>query len=628
MKEFVIQDGVLKEYHGTTKDVVVPDGVREIAYRAFGVLESEHVESVVLPEGVTQIHERAFHYLQNLKKVVLPSTLESIGSYAFCECVALEELMIPDSVTEIGDHAFASCYRLNVTIPTKLNIIEEAAFRYCDLTSIVIPAGVKKIGKEAFKNCNNIKTAGPIGGGYDYEFPWTEAIPDHAFEGMKKLKTVVLPATIKKVGMNAFKDCKALSDLTMPKEAKVGGGAFKGCTKLGDIKEPGQESQPKKAVPSEFIIVNGTLSMYTGKKTEVTVPDGVTTIGRRAFYWNTTIQSVTLPPSVEIVEQQAFSDCPNLHTIQIQSALKKVGGMAFGWLYHKKDLERYLYTKIPIQVFSKAEFGGQGDVTDFFRAHFQEFDPASQAYRENLAFVGAQLKKLCASDENGWIEELVDNEPLRHALLDTEAIPAKDVKKLIKMTQAHPAITAELLDYQNRLLSDDKVRKSLEKAEERELEKALSTEISVADWRKRFKFAYQDGFVVIKEVREFDEVLTVPSAIGSKQVRTIARGAMYFGEGKSPREMILSEGVAEICPGAFLLAEGVEIFFPSTVTSLPRGCFVACHDLTLHLTAAVTEIHEELAWDGPDPQIKAIHAPTGSYAETYAKAHNIPFTAE
>ena len=63
------------------------------------------------------------------------------------------------------------------------------------------------------------------------------------------------------------------------------------------------------------------------------------------------------------------------------------------------------------------------------------------------------------------------------------------------------------------------------------------------------------------------------------------------------------------------------------MTSTPRLA-VACHDLTLHLTVAVTEIAEELAWDGLDPQIKAIHAPTGSYAETYAKAHNIPFVAE
>ena len=70
------------------------------------------------------------------------------------------------------------------------------------------------------------------------------------------------------------------------------------------------------------------------------------------------------------------------------------------------------------------------------------------------------------------------------------------------------------------------------------------------------------------------------------------------------------------------------MFIPDTVTSLPVAPFIAVSNITLHLPATLTEIPEELEWDSAEPAFKAIHAPTGSVAEAYAKAHNIPFVAE
>jgi len=56
--------------------------------------------------------------------------------------------------------------------------------------------------------------------------------------------------------------------------------------------------------------------------------------------------------------------------------------------------------------------------------------------------------------------------------------------------------------------------------------------------------------------------------------------------------------------------------------------FCASERGTLDCTAAVAENADVLVMDGFETDIVAIHAPAGSYAETYAKENNIPFVAE
>ena len=646
--DFVIENGVLKKYIGPGGDVVVPEGVTEIGYRAFEgdyFGESTPIESVTLPASVVRIEESAFE-LCTLKRITMPNPAVSIGRGAFCDCVNLESLELPAQMTEIEDRAFAGCKRMKkLTLPVGLTSIGEAAFRDWQMSSLVIPEGIKKIGPDAFKRCDKLTSAGPIGSGCDYEFPWTDEIPDNAFSGLRKLKKAVLPATIRKVGGNAFKDCKELADLTMPKAAKVGKTSFKGCTKLGEIKEPGTEpvrtpaqQEPKKAskkkeAKPEFVIVNDRLVQYNGKSETVTVPDGVAVIGGRAFYGNRTLVSVTLPASVETVEQEAFDDCLALQSVNIQGVIKQAGARAFGYFLKKDALELSIYSVIPISAFTKA---AQDTVLRVFSRRFAEFDQSSDTFRNNLAFIGAHLKQPQEYSGKLFYHYLSDNEALRHVVLDAKAIPTKDVDWLVGTLQAegNTAFVAELLEYKGRLLADKKVKKALEKAEARAEEKALSGEMSVADWRKLLRFSYEDGYVVIKEVKIKEPIIELPDHIGDRRVRVIASGAFayYLKKGEtelwSPDKIILPDGIEEIQPAAFDCAENTEIYFPSTVTSLPKDCFCAGENLTLHIPASVTEIADELEFDSGEPAFKAIYAPAGSYAEQYAKEHGIPFVVE
>ena len=68
--------------------------------------------------------------------------------------------------------------------------------------------------------------------------------------------------------------------------------------------------------------------------------------------------------------------------------------------------------------------------------------------------------------------------------------------------------------------------------------------------------------------------------------------------------MTISDGATLIGDGAFDSCPALQnVFIPSSVTAIGFGVFFGCPNIT-------------------------IHAPAGSYAETYAKENNIPFVAE
>ena len=78
----------------------------------------------------------------------------------------------------------------------------------------------------------------------------------------------------------------------------------------------------------EFIIEDGVLVKYKGKKEDVVIPDGVKEIGRSAFS-HKKITSVVMPDSVEIIGPEAFLYCDRLEKIEFSKNLRKIGFNAF-----------------------------------------------------------------------------------------------------------------------------------------------------------------------------------------------------------------------------------------------------------------------------------------------------------
>lgn len=125
---FVIADGVLRYAEGT--DLVVPEGVREIAPYAFGNMDSD--KYIVDPEEGDSIYY----------EITLPDSVEIIDDYAFALCATMTSINIPDSVQKIGDGAFMWC---------------------ASLGDITLGKNVASVGDYAFWNCKSLKNLTVLG---------------------------------------------------------------------------------------------------------------------------------------------------------------------------------------------------------------------------------------------------------------------------------------------------------------------------------------------------------------------------------------------------------------------------------------------------------------------------------
>ena len=139
----------------------------------------------------------------------------------------------------------------------------------------------------------------------------------------------------------------------------------------------------------------------------------------------------------------------------------------------------------------------------------------------------------------------------------------------------------------------DSVKKTAEKQRD-------DLEMSAADWKKLLKFSYTDKGVVISGYKGTDGTMVVPPSIGKHPVVAIKESAFAFTD--YVEKVVLSDGVTTIGAHAFNTSELKEITIPASVTEIGDGAFYAT--------------------------LVTIHAPSGSYAETYAKENNIPFVAE
>lgn len=144
--DFVIENGVLREYIGEAEVVIVPEGVVEIGVKAFADIEC--IINVVLPNGVESIGERAFWGCVCLSDINFPDSLRSIGDYAFSGCESLESF-VPDYIENIGKGAFCCCNAL--ADENGFVVIRGILYNYCgDSYDAVIPKGTTQIEEEEF----------------------------------------------------------------------------------------------------------------------------------------------------------------------------------------------------------------------------------------------------------------------------------------------------------------------------------------------------------------------------------------------------------------------------------------------------------------------------------------------
>jgi hypothetical protein len=307
-----------------------------------------------VPPGVTSIGERAFYYCKSLSSITLPASLTAIGEYAFFYCESLSSITLLSGLTSIGKGAFSSCYSLSsisidannksftaidgvlyskdqktllaypagkwdtsYTVPIGVTTIGERAFFLCDnLSSITLPASLTTIEESAFFMCENLNSITLPAG--------LTSIGKEAFLGCNSLSSIILLAGVTTIGEDSFSGCYSLSRVYIPTSVKMAYEWPRGVEVIRFTAVPVLAQNT-----GDFQIEGTVLVKYKGAGGNVTVPTGITTIGKRAFYGCSSLSSIMLPASLTTIEEYAFSGCNKLSSIALPVGVTTIGDSAF-----------------------------------------------------------------------------------------------------------------------------------------------------------------------------------------------------------------------------------------------------------------------------------------------------------
>lgn len=129
----------------------------------------------------------------------------------------------------------------------------------------------------------------------------------------KTILTLNVPATVTKIGKDAFKDCVNLTNIVLPETVtEIESSAFEGCISLEYLEIP-------KGVKT---IKSGTFYGCKNLKC-VEIPEGVTSIKEKAFYKCKKLKSVTIPNSTCTICANTFIKCNKKLQIHIRKKLLK-----------------------------------------------------------------------------------------------------------------------------------------------------------------------------------------------------------------------------------------------------------------------------------------------------------------
>ncbi len=374
------------------EEVILPENLETIGSSAFlnctnlkKVTVRNEEENDYTPSLKT-IGDYAFRGCTRLQSAQnLPATLQTIGEYAFFDCNALSDIKLSEGLEFIGARAFdGTAYYKNAANWTGGNALyigkhlikvkSEAsdvftvldgtltigveAFKDCkSVTKVVLPKELIHIDADAFLNCTALKDVefkGDFGGWTkihfvnDYSSPLAyadklhidqahdeitipdgvTAIPANTFRNTG-IKTIHIPASVTKIGDNAFADCAQLATVTVAegsKLAEIGRDAFKGSLYYNTDAnwDDGVLYLKDESKEHCFAVVGGEKA-----KGAVNIKEGTLVIADYTFYNLEGITSVVTPDSIREIGKYAFNGCSGITEATIGSECKKIAEHAF-----------------------------------------------------------------------------------------------------------------------------------------------------------------------------------------------------------------------------------------------------------------------------------------------------------
>ena len=486
------------------------------------------------------------------------------------------------------------------------------------------------------------------------EFKVTKAGILKSWEGNPR--EVMIPEGVVEIGKKVFYSCDALSKVVISEGVKIiGESAFQECTHLAEV-----------TLPNSLETIGDGAFFFTPLKT-ITIPEGVTSIGDSAFCL-TRLKTVVIPQSVNSIGTRAFNSVNGIANkgtvtdVTILGSEVSIGGKAFPEGFGV----RIYAPNAPLSLFA-AEYKRQIIFT--YLTSESEYPPERvEEYNKYIDKTDDFMGLLIKSNQAAALGKLLQ--------IKSKVNPEK-LDGFLAQAENNPEMKAALLDYQAKMVQPQ-VR---EKAERRKTDIALGEKTrTVAEWKKLFGFEKREDGLVITAYKGCENIAEVPEKIGKDTVIAIGDNAFSpfvpRAQNKEARrtlwQVILPETIQEIGKNAFYNCYRLgSIVIPDCVEKIGDRAFASCENLSsivipkgiktveriftdcvnlkrvvisegvkgigsvafsgctaleeISIPNSVTSIDCSAFYRCPNV---TIHAPAGSYAETYAKENNIPFMAE
>lgn len=316
-----------------SKELVIPDYFQDFPVKRitdFGF----SIEKFMVATTATWWDEKGCNVVTT--SIQLPKYLESIGNSAFSYMTRLEEVVIPDTVTQIEDYAFEACAKLKkVVLPKQLKEIGNGTFETTALETLDLPDGLEVVGRSAF-------ACGLWPSGHQLS---------------SKLSRVVIPASVKEVGSNAFDGRENLTEIVFEDLGNLeyismksmpawwyenNGEVIDGVYYIGNIlMETREDFQAKEfTVPSHVKLINS----FDGRGVieKLYIPDGVE-MDCSLRYGCENLKEVRLPADMTRMIINFFANTPSLEKVIIPEGIQDVSSI-FGEGNGIKELT--IFTKV------------------------------------------------------------------------------------------------------------------------------------------------------------------------------------------------------------------------------------------------------------------------------------------
>ena len=294
----LLQDGsaMITGFRGSGDTLALPDAVdghpvtslnKTFSYKSPFISD---VKCLLIPETLTDIAPGALQFARSLTDIQIaagnPALTFSDGALYNAKKQSLmlylptntrESFEVPDGIREIEDKAFVRATLKSLRFSETMERVGSGCFDQALLTEIILNEGLKTIDAEAFTNCD-------------------------------RLQAITIPASVIEIGEAAFTDNRL-------KEIRVA---------------PGNPV---------FTVSDGTLiNLRDGvalafptraEQDSCVIPEGVTRIGRFAFYRCHNLKAVSFPAGVQVIAHGAFTSCNHIVSFDLPDSLTVLEEGAF-----------------------------------------------------------------------------------------------------------------------------------------------------------------------------------------------------------------------------------------------------------------------------------------------------------